>query len=331
MNRKILARVVSLFAIAVMLLLILSCGQPATTQDILGLVKALDGNQLVITLDDGSTVTVNVEKKSPDAQPMLGKQVQVKVKDTNKGRELVDISRRGEDTQLAGTIVSQGPNSFIIGGRTVKVTAGTSVDRGLKVGAPARVEGIELRDGTILATRIEASADAGKANQEVGEDVHLVGRIDSISANSIVVDGKTFKIDSSTQLDRGLAVGVSVRLHFSKQADGSLKAEEIETSAPDNKGVSGADSARDKGADDKGATSGADSTRGQGTDNKGATSGADSARDQGTDDKGATSGADSARDQGTDNKGATSGADSPQIVGDDNGGVGGSSGGGRGK
>ncbi|MBI4336893.1 MAG: hypothetical protein HY683_03585, partial [Chloroflexi bacterium] len=126
--------------------------------------------------------------------------------------------------------------SVVIGGKTFKVDGTTMLDNGLGVGVVARVEFIAQADGSMLATEIETDAadDAmAPGAVEVGEDAGFSGTIESMGDGSVVIGGKTFKVDGTTMLDNGLGVGVVVRVEFIAQADGSMLATEIET------GVSG--------------------------------------------------------------------------------------------
>ena len=61
------------------------------------------------------------------------------------------------------------------------------------------------------------------------EDFKLSGVIQSKGADSWVIGGYTFKVDSNTVLDSGLNVGVTARVEYVVLADGSWRATEIQT------------------------------------------------------------------------------------------------------
>jgi hypothetical protein len=61
------------------------------------------------------------------------------------------------------------------------------------------------------------------------EDFHFSGVIESIGSDKWVVGGETFRVDQNTELDSGLAVGVSARVEYFILTDGTKLAREIET------------------------------------------------------------------------------------------------------
>ncbi|MBI2919179.1 MAG: hypothetical protein HYY01_14485 [Chloroflexi bacterium] len=159
-----------------------------------------------------------------------------------RGREAE--ARGVEDFHFSGLIEAMSADSFTIGGKTFKVDGATMLDNGLAVGVLARVEFIALADGGLLATEIETDAPdevmpqvqpqaGGQVAPAEVEDFHHSGLIESMSADSFTIGGKTFKVDAATMLDNGLAVGVLARVEFIALPDGSLLATEIETDAPD--------------------------------------------------------------------------------------------------
>lgn len=66
------------------------------------------------------------------------------------------------------------------------------------------------------------------------EDYHFIGAVESIGAEAWIVGGKTFKVNSATMLDTGLAVGVEADVEFILLTDGTKLATKIETPASDD-------------------------------------------------------------------------------------------------
>ena len=130
----------------------------------------------------------------------------------------------GEDFKFTGPIQSLSAGTWVIGGKTFKTDNSTVLDNGLTVGVVATVEFI-VSNGQNVARSIETAAAGVKAD----DNFHFSGIITSLSANTFVIGGKTFKTDASTVLDTGLIVGVSASVEFTVEADGSLKATKIET------------------------------------------------------------------------------------------------------
>ena len=69
---------------------------------------------------------------------------------------------------------------------------------------------------------------------KVPEDLHVSGMIESMTASTVVIGGRTFKIAPSTMLDSSLAVGVMANVEFVMSPDGSILALSVETDAADD-------------------------------------------------------------------------------------------------
>ena len=129
----------------------------------------------------------------------------------------------GEDFKFTGAIQSKGTDAWVIGGETFKVTAATTLDTGLAIGATATVE-FAVVSGEKVAKQIETPL----SGEEPGEDFHFTGAIESMGAASWVIGGKTFKIITTTTLDTGLAIGGIATVEFTI-ANGENLVKEIET------------------------------------------------------------------------------------------------------
>ncbi|MDP3878831.1 MAG: DUF5666 domain-containing protein [Dehalococcoidales bacterium] len=215
-----------------------SACEGATTEDIRGLLQAMEGKEMVVTREDGSTLRITVEQQSAaaQAQSLVGDRVTVRVRSRGGERELEQVSRLGEDQHFSGTIESINGDMWTVGGSQFKVDANTRLDGGLAVGVLARVEFVTLADGTALATEIQTDED----------DEHFSGAIESMGSSQWVIGGETFQVNNATRLDDGLAIGVVARVEFVRMQDASLLAIEIETDQGDNKFIGAIES---KGAD----------------------------------------------------------------------------------
>ncbi|MBI2850784.1 MAG: hypothetical protein HYX80_07065 [Chloroflexi bacterium] len=211
--------------------LLSGCG--SRSEDIQGLLQSVEGKELVIKQDDGSTTRISVKDDSAAAQ-MVGSQVTVTAHKSGDGPEIEmeKIELRGEDSTTSGVIESISGDTWVIGGKTIKVVQTTILDDGLAVGVTARVEFIKQADGTLIAKEIETDADDDAADAD--EDIHFAGQIQSTGPGGFVIGGKTFKVDSKTVLDSGLGIGVNARVEFITLPDGTLLATEIETDADDS-------------------------------------------------------------------------------------------------
>ena len=219
----------ALLALTGLLILSVSCQGQVTSEDIQGFLQAVQGKEIIIKLEDGSTVRISVEDPQ-EATQLVGEQVSVRVRVDNGSRSLDQIQRRGgEDQHFSGVIESMDSDTWVIGGQSFKVDATTVLDGGLAPGVMARVEFITLADGTRLATEIETDE----------EEDHFTGTIESMSEDAWIIGGRTFQVSDATQLDEGLAVGVLARVEFATMPDGGLLATEIETDEDNDEHFSG--------------------------------------------------------------------------------------------
>ena len=219
----------TLLAVAGLLLLSVSCQGQVTSEEIQGFLQAVQGKEIIVKLEDGSTVRISIEDPQ-EATQFVGEQVDVRVRVDNGSRSLDQIQRRGgRDQHFSGLIESMDGDTWVIGDQNFKVDANTVLDGGLAPGIMARVEFITLADGTRLAMEIETDEAAD----------HFAGTIESMSEDAWVIGGRTFQVNDTTRLDEGLAVGVLARVEFATMPDGGLLATEIETDEDNDQHFSG--------------------------------------------------------------------------------------------
>ena len=206
-------------------LLMTACAQ-VKAEDIKGLLQAMQGKEMVVTLADGTTARITVQdaQAAAAAQQLVGKEVDVKIRVEGNERRMEDVKRLGEDQKFTGVIQSMGSDNWTVGGRVFKVNANTKLDGGLAVGVTARVEFVAQADGAQLATSIETDE----------EDEKFKGTVQSIGSDNWTIGGQSFKVNAATRIDPGLAVGAPVRVKFVIQANGSFLAIKIESDQPQN-------------------------------------------------------------------------------------------------
>lgn len=222
-----LVRPVALVMLFATLAGILSACDQVSASDIKGLLQAMEGKEMIITLDDGTVVRVTIDDKvAAQAQSLIGQQVSVSAREDKQEKVAEKVEKRAktEDQKFTGTIESISGDVWTIGGRAFKVTATTQLDGGLAIGVQARVEFITMADGTMQATEIQTDM----------EDDKVKGTIESISGDTYVIGGMTFKTNSATRLDDGLRVGAIASVEFVLMQDGSRLAVEIETVGDDD-------------------------------------------------------------------------------------------------
>ncbi len=272
-TRNLLRR--ALPAVAGLMLVVGACApQAASAHDIEGLLKAVEGKQIVIERNDGSTILVRISDDRPIAElnDLVGHEVKATV-NTSRGelRSLVRIDRsdpsgdnrgpgRGDDSLQAndnrgpgrgdddlelnddhrgqgrGEAEVRGPEAEARG-REFELRGAEDDVRGAEVeirGPEFEMRGPELEVRGHEAELRGPEPELRGAEAEVAEDLHFSGTIESMGPSAFVLGGKTFKVDAATMLDNGLAVGVPARVEFITLPDGSMLAAEIETDAPDD-------------------------------------------------------------------------------------------------
>ena len=253
---KKLIMVAGLMAALVGILLISSACATVTAQDIKGILQAMDGKEVTIKLDDGSTVRVSVSpaQASSETQSLVGQTVTAEVRTDSDGRRHLVSLRQEDHGTFTGVLQSIATGEIVVEGKTFKVTASTTLEPGLATGMTVRVKFTTQADGSTLATDVEskhpdqgvrAAQDEDGDNEGEDQDVdshkedadededEFTGVITAVSTVSITVGDRTFKLTSSTEKEGNIVVGATVEVEFATLlADGSLIAEEIDVIKP---------------------------------------------------------------------------------------------------
>ena len=217
-----------------------------------GTVEAMPANGFVGTWTvAGKTVHVS---SGTEVEQVLGPAkigATVRVRGTLRADGSVDAKnvevKTGDDG--AGTparftaVVTSMPASgyagtWVVGGRTVRVTASTRVveTNGIPgVGSTVEVQGSERADGSVDAEEIEVRGGGG-GGTEPGEDLHVFGLIESLPAGSPplgdwTVSGRVVRVATSTILNSeggSFAVGAYVEAEGTPAVDGTLVAKKVE-------------------------------------------------------------------------------------------------------
>ncbi|MBI2846970.1 MAG: hypothetical protein HYX82_03715 [Chloroflexi bacterium] len=228
---------------------------PSARAQLEGVLQDVDSisGEVTVTLKDGGTITfnlndVNVEtlrQAVGNASFEEGAQVTLETDRDNKVKAV-----KARHAKVEGDIKAVDNDK-----KTLTITAENGVDVTLEVTETTRFKArhgdsasfASLREGQEVEAKYDVETkkaleikiedrqrdEVRQREAEVGEDSSLTGVIEALTADMVVVGGKTFKIDADTALDNGLAVGVLAKVEFVLQADGSLLALEVETDAPD--------------------------------------------------------------------------------------------------
>ena len=231
---KKLIMVAGLMAALAGILLISSACANVSAQDIKGILQAMDGKEVTIKLDDGSTVRVSVSpaQASSETQSLVGQRVTAEARTDSSGRRHLVRIRQEDHGTFIGVLQSIATGEIVVEGKTFKVTSSTTLEQGLATGMTVRVKFTTQADGSTLATDVESKhpdQDEDRDKEDADEDgEEFTGVVTAISANSITVGDRTFKLTSSTEKKGDIVVGATVEVEFvTLLADGSLVAEEI--------------------------------------------------------------------------------------------------------
>jgi len=149
----------------------------------------------------------------------------------------VELDSGGEHIELSGTVEAINVTQWTVSGVTFAVDGGTEIQGDFAVGDAVKVEAM-LVDETVTATEISAAAsetdqdsgdDSGVKDDKSGE-TEFTGTVEAMGAASWTIDGVEVAIDSSTEIEGGIAVGDLVKVHAYESDGGVLTASEIKLS-----------------------------------------------------------------------------------------------------
>lgn len=182
---------------------------------------------------DGRTLTIRVEVAGNRAQV-----ISVSSDGSPSPSPTPSPNDADDEAEFVGTVESVSPPSLVVSGVSVLTDARTEIKRGhariavakIQLGETAKVEGAQQPDGSVLAREIKLSGQGVN-----GDEIELEGVIDSISAPSLVVSGRTVVTDANTKFKgkghieslADLSVGDAVEVEGVANSDGSIQAHEI--------------------------------------------------------------------------------------------------------
>ncbi|MBK6407378.1 MAG: hypothetical protein IPF66_21565 [Holophagales bacterium] len=251
--RQRLGILVVLFAALAAVLPVLASGGDSL-YEFFGTVETLPSGGLVGDWTvAGKTVHVSASTEIEQALGPANVGATVRVRGTLRADGSVDAKnvgvKTGDDgagtparfTAVVGSMPASGyTGTWVVGGRTVHVTAATRVveTNGIpKVGSTVEVHGTERADSSVDAEEIEVrGGTGGGGGGGASEDIHVFGLVEALPAGSPAlgdwtVSGRTVRVTSSTLLNAEggtFAVGAYVEAEGTSNADGSLAATKIE-------------------------------------------------------------------------------------------------------
>jgi hypothetical protein len=217
-----------------------------TVDAIDGMVLTVAGRKVAVT---DATKIRNDDAAATFADLVLGTPVEVEGTlnaDGSVTASEISIEDKNEAERIAfvGTLTQISGNTLTVGGRTVNVSSATAIVKGdttltladLKVGDRLLVRGTVQADRSINATRVRVLQREGEP-----EEMHVAGMVTAVDAdhNTFTIGDTKITTDAKTEFEgsgfHGLAdlkVGDFAFAEVTKQADGSLLAEEVKKFTP---------------------------------------------------------------------------------------------------
>lgn len=282
------------------------------TLEVKGLIEAFDGTRLTV---GGQTYDISSALVDDDALLEIGAPIEIKL--VQRDGAWVVTSVDDEDTpvgddaagELNGILEAADGTILIISGVQVDIT-GAIFEDALVIGMPVEAYVLEDDDGIWDATRIEDDTNDDLSDDELDEDFELVGMVDDVGDDYIVVNGETVQLDDdATDDDDDYEVGDRVAIEVGT-VDGELVAFEIETLDDDDL-LEDRDDLNDDDDDDSDDADDADddSASGGSNDNDDSNSGSNGDDDDGNDDSNSGNGDDDDNNDADDNDDDSSNSD----------------------
>jgi hypothetical protein len=145
-----------------------------------------------------------------------------------------------KELEITGTVESITGDVWVVKGTTFTVDAKTEIEHPVVVGDMVKVEAILQADQTYLAKEIDLvhpkETSEPSKTPKAGKEVKISGKVESIGADSWVINGQTVLVNAKTEIDKNVIVGDEVKVEAILQADNTYLAKEIEKVGQDDDG-----------------------------------------------------------------------------------------------
>jgi Domain of unknown function (DUF5666) len=137
--------------------------------------------------------------------------------------------------EFTGVVDSIAADQWVVSGQALLITPQTVIDGSIGIGNNVKVYATVTADGAVTADKIELPiADSSTAVPQStpgsfddnGDE--FTGIVEVINGESWQVSGQIFGFTSQTEVKDNIVVGDMVKVHYLKNADGSMTATEIE-------------------------------------------------------------------------------------------------------
>lgn len=136
----------------------------------------------------------------------------------------------GNSIEFIGKLTEKTDTMWVVSNLRVMLAANTEIYGAPALGDLVKVEGTLQDDGSVLAREIKPAlfdAATNPGNNPPGE-FEFTGTLQAKNGNVWVINGFNVVVTPRTELKGALAIGEIVKVHGTRQADGSIVAREIE-------------------------------------------------------------------------------------------------------
>lgn len=198
--------------------------QSVKAATIAGTVDNVTSNKIIV---EGLTIFTDNNTR---IEGTLAPGVLVKIKTTTQSDGLplaVKIEARDNSRaiKMEGTVDNITGNRITINGQAVFTDNKTLIKGTLARGAVVEVKARLQNDGSLLAFKIEVEDEDDETYH--GKYIKIEGTTANLTSTSLVVNGKTIKINDTTKIKGSLAIGATAEVKAITQSDGSLLAVKI--------------------------------------------------------------------------------------------------------
>ena len=199
--------------------------------------------------------SVEVEGFTQEDGSILALEIELLTDDGDDDDEDDDI----EEMEAYGTLESMSGDSAVVDGISYMITSQTEVEDEVEVGDYVKVEYYENEDGDLILLELEGEDDDQDDDEDDdSEEMEAYGTLESITDNSIVIDGVTYLVTEETDLDDDLEVGDQVKIKFFENEEGDLllldidvESEIVDTPEPEDDDEDDSDGDDDDGEEDE--------------------------------------------------------------------------------
>ncbi len=222
----------------------LGIAQKVNAATIVGTVDNVTASQITV---EGLTIyTDNNTKIEGNTSP--GALVKIKTTTRNDGLPLaVKIEAKDDNRaiKIEGIVDNVTGNQITINGKTVFTDNQTHIKGTLAPGAEVEIKARLQNDGSLLAFKIEVEDGDDEDEGRHGKYAEINGVTSNVTGTSLVVNGKTIKIDDATKIKGTLVNGARLEVKAITQSDGSLLAVKISVNDAKKRGHADEDEGED--------------------------------------------------------------------------------------